>query len=396
MTRPATPSRCLAAGLLIRAIVGVAAGLASVACCLSATAAEPEKQADESVFKGHRLAAFIDEQTHRATIKLDDRPITVRDGVAEIGKITSVDLVTSFLYYLHLKTTAGCGSYLIVRVALVADPGKSEVLSDFGACNDQLTARLERRQGWAAWYAIAFRDDRATAKVAFIADDKLTTREAKAPPCLFMPAAQQGDCIPSLVAEAAGSGERGLPTGAGAFADQKIATFLNHSTGKATLELNSRAFRTFDNAKEFYLVSVDGEDQFGLFAFFLKPGTGCSTRPLVFFAGGASEPEVITDFAPCTDKMVRQTRKKGNSIAWSAVAFHVGEPRGYNASVIDHKLSTRTTQLPPCMMEEDKAKVASCVLQALGGGPSSSQPPQLRVIPAPPPRASPKPRTLGI
>src|SRR3954468_765693 len=84
---------------------------------------------------------------------------------------------------------------------------------------------------------------------------------------------------------------------------QKIVTFLNLSTGNATLQLNGRVFRTFDNATDFYLANVNGEDQFGLFIFYLKQATGCSMRPLIFFAGKASEPEVITDFAPCTDEM---------------------------------------------------------------------------------------------
>jgi hypothetical protein len=284
--------------------------------------------------------------------------------------------------------------FTFVHVYLVADPGKSEVLTDFGACNDQLVMQSEQRQGWAAWYAVAYRDDSATAQVAFIRDEKFTIKQVKAPPCLFVSGAQAA-CIPSLLAEATGSGELGLPTGTGAFADQKIATFLNRSTGKATLELNGRVIRTFDNAKEFYLATVEGEDQFGLFVLFLRQGTGCSTRPLVFFAGRASEPEIMMDYAPCGDRMLRLTRKKGTAVEWSGVAFHLGEPRGYIASVIDHKLSTRTILLPACMMEADKANTESCVRQALGW-PAPSQP-QLRVIPAPPPPGLPKtPRTLGI
>lgn len=392
------------AGLMlggIRAIVCAAAVLLCVVR-LPATAAEPKQQTNasqtnEAVFKGHRLATLIDPQTHRATIELDNRPVMVKDGVTVISKISYVDLGPSFLYYLHITTTAGYGSYIMVRVVLAADPGKSEVLSDFGACNDKLTTQLQTREGWTAWYAIAYRNDSANARVALIHDDKLTTREVKAPPCLFEPVAQW-DCLSTLLAEANGSGELGLPTGEGTFADQKVAAFFNHTTGKATLQLNGRVFRTFDNVKDFYLAAVDGEDQFGLFSFFLKPATGCLTRPLLFFAGRGSEPQVIMDYAPCTDKMARITRKKGKVIEWFGIGFHPGEPHGYVASVIDHKLSTRTTLLPLCMMDADKVKEQSCVLEALGlPAPPPSQPPQVHVVPAPPASASRRaPRPLGI
>jgi hypothetical protein len=204
-----------------------------------------------------------------------------------------------------------------------------------------------------------------------------------------------------MIAEAIGSGNLGLPTGAGAFAGQKIVTFLNLSTGKATLQLNGRVFRTFDNAKDFNLANVNGEDQFGLFVFFLKQATGCTMRPLIFYAGQASQPEVITDFAPCTDEMVRQTvKKKDNTIQWSGIAFHPGERLGYTVSVTDNKLSMSTITLPACIIDTDKARISRCALDALGAPPPSTQPPQIRVIPTPPPppsRASPPtPRTLGI
>jgi hypothetical protein len=196
------------AGRTIRTLLGAAVALVSVAC-LSATAAESGKPTSEAVFKGHRLATFIDEQTHRATIEFDDRQVAVKESVATFGKITPVDLGASFLYFLHVKTIAGCGSYMVVRVFQVASPGKSEIISDFGACNSKLTTQVERRQGWTTWYAIAYRDDLATAQVALVHDDKLTTQEVKAPPCLFMPAAA-ADCISTLVAEASGSGELGV------------------------------------------------------------------------------------------------------------------------------------------------------------------------------------------
>ena len=202
-----------------------------------------------------------------------------------------------------------------------------------------------------------------------------------------------------MIAEAIGSGNLGLPTGAGAFADQKIVTFLNLSTGKATLQLNGRVFRTFDNAKDFYLANVNGDGQFGLFVFFLKQATGCSMRPLIFFAGQASQPEVITDFAPCTDKMVRQTlKKKDNTIQWSGIAFHPGERLGYTVSVTDNKLSMGTTTLPACIMDTDEARIGRCALDALGAPAPSPQPPQIQVIPTPPPSRAPPPTpgTLGI
>jgi hypothetical protein len=379
----------------MRAVVGAAAVLTLVAR-LPAAAAEPVTQT--SVFKGHQLVTSIDQLTRHATIELDDRQISAKEGVAEIGKINTIDLQTSILYFLRIKTTAQCASYMMIRVPLVGDSGKSEVLSDFGACNDQLTVQIDSRQGWAAWYAVAFRNDRATAQVALMVDDKLTTREVKAPPCLFL-APVQPVCLYAVMAEAAGSGELGLPTGSGSFADNKITTFLNRTTGKATVKLNDHVLRTFDNAKEFYLASVEGEDQFGLFVFFLKPGTGCTTRPLAFFAARATEPNVITDFGPCTDQMVRLMLRKANAIQWSGIAYRSGAPTAYIASVADQKLSTRTTLLPACMMNGDKAKESSCVLQALGAsGPAPSQPPQLRVVPTPPPTASHRaPRsTLGI
>ena len=204
-----------------------------------------------------------------------------------------------------------------------------------------------------------------------------------------------------MIAEAIGSGNLGLPTGAGAFADQKIVTFLNLSTGKATLQLNGRVFRTFDNARDFYLANVNGDGQFGLFIFFLKQATGCTMRPLIFFAGQASQPEVVTDFAPCTDEMVRQTRKKKDNTveSWSGIAFHPGERLGYTVSVTDNKLSMGTITMPACIMDTDKARISRCALDALGAPPPSPQPPQIRVIPTPPPpsRASPPPpSTLGI
>ena len=381
-----------------RAIIGAAVVLVSI-MCLAANAEEPRKPNGDSFYKGHRLTTFLDEATRRASIRLDGREIVAKADVAEIGKITTAELATSFLYYLHIKTVAGCGSYVFVQVSLLADAGKNEVLSDFGACNDRLTFAVQRRPTWTTWYAIAYRDDRATARVAFSKDERLSTRDVKARPCLFATPSKD-ECHQAMIAEAIGSGNLGLPTGAGAFADQKIVTFLNLSTGKATLQLNGRVFRTFDNAKDFYLANVNGEDQFGLFVFFLKQATGCSMRPLIFFAGQASQPEVITDFAPCTDEMVRQTlKKKDKTIQWSGIAFHPGERLGYTVSVTDNKLSMSTITLPACIMDTDKARIGRCALDALGASPPPTQPPQIRVIPTPPPpsRASPPtPRTLGI
>jgi hypothetical protein len=380
-----------------RAIIGAAVVLVSI-MCPAANAEEPRKPNGDSFYKGHRLTTFLDEATRRASIRLDGREILAKADVAEIGKITTAELANSFLYYLHMKTVAGCGAYVFVQVSLLADAGKNEVLSDFGACNDRLTLAVQRRPTWTTWYAIAYRDDRATARVAFSKDERLSTRDVRARPCLFATTSKE-ECHQAMIAEAIGSGNLGLPTGAGAFADQKIVTFLNLSTGKATLQLNGRVFRTFDNAKDFYLANVNGESQFGLFVFFLKQATGCTMRPLIFFAGQASQPEVITDFAPCTDEMVRQTlKKKDNTIQWSGIAFHPGERLGYTVSVTDNKLSMSTITLPVCIMDTDKARISRCALDALGAPPPSTQPPQIQVIPTPPPsRASPPtPRTLGI
>jgi hypothetical protein len=386
----------MAAGM-VRATAAAVVALASV-MCLTATAAEPRKPGSESFYKGHRLTTFLNDATGRATVQLDGREILAKDGIADIGRITTVELATSFLYYLHLKTAAGCGSYVFVQVSLLAEGGKNEVLSNFGACNDRLTLAVQRRPTWTTWYAIAYRDDRATARVAFSKDERLATRDVKARPCLYGTTSKE-ECHQAMIAEAIGTGNLGLPTGTGAFADQKIVTFLNLSTGKATLQLNGRVFRTFDNAKDFYLANVNGDDQFGLFVFFLKQARGCSTRPLIFFAGRASEPEVVTDFAPCTDQMVRQTRKKENTIQWSGIAFHPGDRLGYMASVTDNKLSTSTITLPDCIMETDKARISICAMGALGAPASPTQPPQIQVIPKPPPPSRPPPTmpgTLGI
>jgi hypothetical protein len=379
-----------------RAVIGAAVVLVSI-MCPAATVEESRKPAGDSFYKGHRLTTFLDETTRRASIRLDGREIVAKADVAEIGNITTAELATSFLYYLHMKTVAGCGSYVFVQVSLLGDAGKNEVLSDFGACNDRLNLAVQRRPTWTTWYAIAYRDDRATARVAFSKDERLSTRDVKARPCLFATTSKEL-CHQAMIAEAIGSGNLGLPTGAGAFADQKIVTFLNLSTGKATLQLNGRVFRTFDNAKDFYLANVNGEDQFGLFVFFLKQATGCTMRPLIFFAGQASQPEVITDFAPCMDEMVRQTlKKKDKTIQWSGIAFHPGERLGYTVSVTDNKLSMSTITLPACIIDTDKARISRCALDALGAPPPSPQPPQIRAIPPPPPRASPPtPGTLGI
>jgi hypothetical protein len=362
-----SPAACLAKvrnrlfpGFIAAAILSV-----SLACCpVTGAEAKLEKPAGESFFKGHRLTTFLDQETHRMRVELDEREIASKDDVTEIGKPTPQDLVSSLLYVIHVKTTSACGSFFIVRVPVSFDPGKSEVLPDFSACNSLVTTQTVKHDGWASWSAVSHRDDLATAQIAFIQDEQLVRREVRAPLCLFV-AAPQGDCIEAIVAEAAGYGERGTPTGVGTFGDQKIATFLNRSTGKATLELNGRVLRTFNNVQEFYLSSVDGANQFGLFAFFLKPEKDCATRPLLFFATKESQPEVNMDFGKCTEQMIRQTRTNGNVVEWSGIAYHLGDPQGYIASVIDHKLSTRRSLLPGCMMEPDQAIMQNCVQQAL-------------------------------
>ncbi len=377
-------------------IVASALALLMIAACLSSAAADVKRQTGEVVFKGHRLTTSIDELTHQGIVELDDRQIIIKDAVAEIGQISTFDLGSSFLYVLHMKTKAGCGSSAFVHVAPLGDTTKNEVLSEFGACNDQVAMQVDLHSGWGAWYAVAYRDDRATAQVAFIRDDKFATQQVKAPPCLFV-ATARNTCMQSLLADAVGSGELGLTTGSGSFAGQKVEAFLNRATGKATLQLNGRVFHTFDNAKDFYLANVEDGNQFAVFVFFLRPATGCVTRPLMFFAERSGAPTLTLDYAPCTDQMARMTNKKGNTVEWSGLAFHLGEPRGYIASVVDHKLALRATMLPACMMEADKFKDPRCVLEALGKPvPAPAQPPQVRVIPAPSRTPPPKPRTLGI
>ena len=130
-----------------RAIIGAAVVLVSITC-LAANAQESRKPIGESFYKGHRLTTFLDEMTRRASIRLDGREIVAKADIAQIGQITTAELATSALFYLHIKTVAGCGSYVFVQVSLLADAGKNEVLSDFGACNDRLTFAVQRRPTW--------------------------------------------------------------------------------------------------------------------------------------------------------------------------------------------------------------------------------------------------------
>ncbi|MDI4232294.1 hypothetical protein OZ411_05625 [Bradyrhizobium sp. Arg237L] len=357
-----------------------------------------KRRTGDAFFKGHRLVTFINDMTRQATIELDDREILAKEDVAEIGKINTYDLDGSVLYMLHLKTRSGCGSNVIVHAMLTGDSGKNQILSDFAACNDLVEIQLTTRKGWALWAAVAYRNDRPTARIAYVIANKLESQEIKAPSCLFT-RVDQLNCLQSLVAEAFGSGELGLPTGSGSAADHKVETFHNKQTGKATLKLDNRVFRTFDNAKDFFLASVEGGNELGLFVLFLRPATGCATRPLLFFADRKGEPSITMDYAPCADRMASLTSTKGAQVQWMGLAFKAGEPRGYIASVLDRKLTTRTTMLPACMLEADKMNDNRCVSEALGkSGPQSSEPPQLRVIPMPLPGAArkPPPRTQGI
>lgn len=362
-----------------------------------AQAVEAWKQTAEAVFKGHRLTTFIDETSRRGRIKLDDRDIATTDGVSEIGKIRVSDAETSVLFAVYSKAVKGdCGSYALVSVPLGAGKRKSEHLADFGACNAKLTVTVNRRRGWGAWYAIAYRDDRATADVALIRDAALVRQEVKAPPCLFQ-SPLPADCLWQIEAEAAGSVERGVLTGDGVFGEHRIETYHNRNSGKATIELDHRALRTFDNAKEFFLNSVNGGAEFGLFTFWLKPnGEDCPTRPLVFFPQRGSEPQIITDFAPCADRMLRTIRKSKTSTDWIGIAYKLGDPRGFVVTVIERKLSTRPAQLPPCLVTAEGAKSADCLRQLFA---PASRPTPPRTAPVPPPSGpalKPKPNTIGI
>lgn len=372
--------------------------LAAILLCLAVAVparAQEWKQTGEGVFKGHRLTTFIDEATRRGAIRLDDRQIATLDSLSEIGRISVTDAESSVLFSVHTKSARdGCGSFVLVSVPLVAG-SKGGTLANFGACNPTLTITVDRRRGWGAWYAVAYRADRAAATVALIRHGTLATQDVKAPPCLFQ-APIAGNCLGPIKAEAAGSLERGIPTGAGVFADQMIETYHNGDSGKATLELNGRVLRTFENAKEFYLDSVNGESEFGLFTFWLKPaGEDCPSRPLVFFPTRASEPQVITDFAPCTDRMLSTTRKTRDSVGWLGIAYKPGDSRGFIASVVDHKLSTHPVQLPPCMMAPDGARSADCLRQIPTPTTPGAPPPRVAPTPSPAPPGS-RPRAIGI
>ena len=377
---------------------------AVIVLCLAigtpAKAADTWKQTAEGVFKGHRLTTFIEETSRRGLIKLDDRDIATTDAVSEIGKIRISDAETAVLFSVYSKTLKGdCGSYALVSVPLAAGERKSDVVANFGGCNSKLTVTVNRRRGWGAWYAIAYRDDQASATVALMRDAALVQQEVKAPPCLFQ-SPLPNDCLWQIEAEAAGSAERGVLTGDGAFAGHRIETYHNRRSGKATLELDHRTLRTFDNAKEFYLDSVNGDNEFGLFAFWLKPnGEDCPTRPLVFFAQRGSEPQIITDFAPCTERLLRTVRRGKTSVDWIGIAFKVGDLRGFVVTVIDHKLSTRAAQLPGCLVTAEGAKSADCLRQMLAPS-TRAEPPRMAPAQPPtpptPPALKPKPNTIGI
>jgi len=351
----------------------LAALLLLLASGLSAHTAESWKQTAETVYKGHRLAAFLDEASRRGMLKLDDREIARTEAVSEIGKITVVDVESTILFSVQAKRIeGGCGTFVLVSVP-AAESQKGDVLADFGACNSKLNIMVKRRKGWGAWYAIAFRDDLATAKLALMRSAVIRVADVKAPPCLFAnPVANE--CTERLVAAAYGSEERGLLTGEGAFGEAHLESYLNRLSGKATIEFNGRALNSFNSASEFYLDSVKGGDEFGLFSFWLKPVQGCSTRPLVFVPTRGSEPQVVADFAPCADQMlpIALKSKSKTTTDWILIAYRVGDSHGFIATVVDRKLTTRPAELPACLVAAPGVKSAECVRQMLapnsGGG----------------------------
>lgn len=375
--------------------LAVLAAMVAMTANRTATAEDLRRQTGESFLKGHRLVTFINEMTHQATIELDGVQILAKDDVAEIGKLKVYDLETAVLYAAVVKTRKGCVSSTFVHAPLTGDTARSQTLSDFGACGDLMTIELSKRKGWALFAAIAYRNDRATAQVAFTADNKLTLKEIKARPCMFV--ITDRICMSTVLAEAMGSGELGLLTGSGSFGDRKVESFFNRATDKATIRLDGRIYRSFDNAKEFYLAQAEGTNDVKIFVFYLKPATGCQTRPLLLFTEPKGEPSLTMDFAPCTDHLAGVTRTKGNAIQWFGIAFRLGEAKGHIVSVIDRKLSTRISILPVCMMTANTMNENSCLLEALGQAPPmAAEPPKLRIVPGPPPPGRKPPSTLGI
>jgi hypothetical protein len=242
---------------------------------------------------------------------------------------------------------------------------KAEVAADFGGCNSLMSVQISDAKGLSGWYAIAYRNGDATARIALVRDGRFTTRDVTSP-CLLLPSVGE-ECRSELAADAAGSVERGAPTGDGAFAGHKIASYLNRTTGRATIELDGRAFRTFDKVKQFSLVVADDESQFGLFGFLQKPANaGCTSYTFVFFASRTSAPQLIPDFASCADHSVSMTRRTGGAVDVFHLAFQVGDPHGFVLSVVDRKVATSSVMLPLCLLTVQGSKSEDCVREALG------------------------------
>jgi len=355
-----------------------------------AGAADAWRQTGETVYKGHRLTTLIDDAGHRGKLKLDDREIALPSPVSEVGKITLADAQSTILFAIAIRLVAGnCGSFVLVSVP-ATETGKGDTLFDFGPCNGRLNLTLRRVRTWAAWYAIGFRDDLAAAKVAMMRNAAMSVHDVTAPPCLFADKVPTG-CVEPLIAAAYGSQERGLLTGEASFGERRIETFFNRASGKATILLDGKTVRTFDGAADFNIDQVNAGES-GMFALWLKPAAqGCSVRPLVFLPDRTSEPQVIADFAPCTDRLLGAATSNKPS-EWTGIAFRLGDTRGFVASVADHKLTTRTAELPACLVTRDGAKSPDCLRQLVpGGAPPSGTAPKPRIAPTPA-----KPRTIPL
>jgi hypothetical protein len=187
-------------------------------------------------------------------------------------------------------------------------------------------------------------------------------------------------------------------TGEGNFAGLKLETFVNRSTGKSTIELNKETFRTYTETKDMYLESVNGNGDFGLFTFFLRPsGDKCVARELLFVSQPGAKPQTVENFAPCMTNMVRMSASTPKGSVWFAIAFKPGNSRAYSVSVVDRKLTVRELLLPACFIATENP-TNECFRQALDQKPTPT-PPKVTPTPSPPPPKLPPPpsqRTIGI
>jgi hypothetical protein len=359
---------------------------------ISAAAADTVKQTSESILKGYRLTTSIDQQNKRAQIELNGTRLAQIDDAIDIGQVRTIDAMVAILFSIEVKTSAGCGTHYLVS-APVGSSKTAQLVSDFGTCNSRMVARVEKQTSWGAWYAVAYRNDEMTAQVAYLRAGAVAVAEVQTRPCLFaypMPR----DCIPSVAIDAIGTPERGLPSGHAEVAGHKIETFLNSASGKATLELDDKPLRTFDSAADFFIAATAAEKEFGVLGLWLKPrGDGCKQAIAIVFSNPTAAPQIVPNFAPCTEKIVHILSKQKIGFVWLALAFAPGKSTGYLAKVVNGKFDVKTVSLPSCFTSATTEPTAECRAKLLGRG--SGKSPQVRRAP---PRSSPDPkvRTLGI